>query len=181
MSSSIESLIGKDYQHGFVTEVDADTLPPGLNEDVIRAISERKQEPEWMLEWRLKAYRRWLTMKEPHWLNGRYEPIDYNGISYYSAPKSVKPLQSLDEVDPTLLDTYNKLGIPLHEQKMLAGVAVDAIFDSVSVGTTMKDELAKHGIVFMSFGEALREHPDLVRRFLGSVVPYSDNFFAALN
>jgi Fe-S cluster assembly protein SufB len=181
MSSSIESLITRDYQHGFVTEIESDTLPPGLNEDVVRAIAAKKDEPEWLVDWRLKAFRRWETMKEPHWLNGHYDPIDYQGQSYYSAPKSVTPLQSLDEVDPTLLETYNKLGIPLHEQKILAGVAVDAIFDSVSVGTTMKKELGELGIIFCSFGEAVRDHPELVQKYLGSVVPYSDNFFAALN
>jgi Fe-S cluster assembly protein SufB len=181
MSSSIESLITKEYAAGFVTEVEADTLPPGLNEGVIREISSRKEEPEWLLEWRLKAYRRWQTMPEPHWPNVKYAPIDYQAISYFSAPKKAKPLASLDEVDPEILRTYERLGIPLHEQKMLSGVAVDAIFDSVSVGTTMKEELAKLGIVFMSLGEAVREYPDLVHRFLGSVVPYSDNFFAALN
>jgi Fe-S cluster assembly protein SufB len=181
MSSSIDSLISREYQHGFVTDIEADTLPPGLNEDVVRAISARKSEPAFMLEWRLKAYRRWLTMREPHWPNVTYEPVNYQGVSYYSAPKTKKPLGSIDEVDPELLATYEKLGIPLNEQKLLAGVAVDAIFDSVSVGTTMRDELAKHGIIFCSLGEALREHPDLVEKYLGSVVPYSDNFFAALN
>ncbi|HTI65150.1 MAG TPA: Fe-S cluster assembly protein SufB [Gemmatimonadaceae bacterium] len=181
MSSSIESLINREYPQGFVTEIEADTLPPGLSEDVVRAISAKKNEPSFLLEWRLKAYRRWLTMKEPHWPNVTYGPIDYQGASYYSAPKTKKPLGSLDEVDPELLATYEKLGIPLHEQKMLAGVAVDAIFDSVSVGTTMRDELAKYGIIFCSLGEAVREHPDLVEKYLGSVVPYSDNFFAALN
>src|ERR687895_1446751 len=181
IESPIESLVTRDYQYGFVTEVESDTLPPGLDEQTVRAISARKEEPEWLLEWRLKAFRRWQTMKEPHWLNGHYEAIDYQSQSYYSAPKSVKPLQSLDEVDPELLRTYAKLGIPLQEQKMLAGVAVDAIFDSVSVGTTMRDELAKLGIIFCSFGEAVREHPEIVRKYLGSVVPYSDNFFAALN
>jgi Fe-S cluster assembly protein SufB len=181
MSSSIDALITKDYQHGFVTNIEADTIAPGVSEDVVRLISSKKDEPAWMTEWRLKAFRRWQTMKEPHWPNVTYGPIDYQATSYYSAPKTKKPLGSLDEVDPELLDTYKKLGIPLHEQKMLAGVAVDAIFDSVSVGTTMKAELAKHGIIFCSFGEALREHPELVRKYLGSVVPYSDNFFAALN
>jgi len=181
MSSSIDALITKEYQHGFVTDVESDTIPPGLNEDVVRLVSSKKNEPEWMVEWRLKAFRRWQTMKEPHWLNGHYDPIDYESQSYYSAPKSVKPLQSLEEVDPELLRTYEKLGIPLNEQKVLAGVAVDAIFDSVSVGTTMKEELASHGIIFCSLGEALKEHPELVRQYLGSVVPYSDNFFAALN
>jgi len=181
MSSSIESLISREYQHGFVTDIESDTLPAGLSEDVVRAISAKKNEPAFMVEWRLKAYRRWLSMKEPHWPNVHYGPIDYQATSYYSAPKTNKPLGSIDEVDPELLKTYEKLGIPLYEQKMLAGVAVDAIFDSVSVGTTMRSELAKHGIIFCSFGEALREHPELVEKYLGSVVPYSDNFFAALN
>ena len=181
MSSSIESLITKEYAAGFVTEVESDTLPPGLSEDVVRAISAKKDEAEWMLEWRLKAFRRWQSMPEPHWPNVKYEPIDYQSISYYSAPKKSKSLASLDEVDPEVLRTYERLGIPLNEQKMLAGVAVDAIFDSVSVGTTMREELSKVGVIFMSLGEAIREYPELVRKYLGSVVPYSDNFFAALN
>jgi Fe-S cluster assembly protein SufB len=181
MSSSIESLITKEYAAGFVTDVESDTLPPGLSEDVVRAISAKKNEPEWMLEWRLKAFRRWQSMPEPHWPNVKYEPIDYQSISYYSAPKKSKSLASLDEVDPEVLRTYERLGIPLNEQKMLAGVAVDAIFDSVSVGTTMREELSKVGVIFMSLGEAIREYPELVRKYLGSVVPYSDNFFAALN
>jgi len=181
MSSSIETLVNREYQYGFVTDVEADTLPPGLSEAVIRLISEKKSEPGWLLDWRLKAYRRWQTMKEPHWPNVTYGPIDYQSQSYYSAPRSVKPLQSLDEVDPELLRTYEKLGIPLAEQKFLSGVAVDAIFDSVSVGTTMKEELRAHGIIFCSLGEAVKEHPELVRKYLGSVVPHSDNFFAALN
>src|SRR5262245_18804180 len=181
MSSSIESLINKDYQAGFETDIEADTIPPGLSEETIRLISSKKKEPEWLLEWRLKAYRRWTTMSEPHWPNVTYDPIDYQAISYYSAPKTNRPLGSLDEVDPKLLETYNKLGIPLTEQKLLAGVAVDAVFDSVSVGTTYKEELAKLGIIFCSFGEAVQHHPDLVRKYLGSVVPYSDNFFASLN
>src|SRR3954470_22230265 len=181
MSSSIESLVNREYQYGFVTDVETDTIPPGLSEEVIRLISAKKGEPTWLLEWRLKAYKRWLTMREPHWANVSYTPIAYQEQSYYSAPKSVTPLQSLDEVDPELLKTYDKLGIPLAEQKFLAGVAVDAIFDSVSVGTTMKKELAELGIIFCSLGEAVREHPDLVRKYLGSVVPHSDNFFAALN
>jgi len=181
MSSSIESLINKDYQAGFETDIEADTIPPGLSEETIRLISSKKNEPEWLLEWRLKAYRRWTTMAEPHWPNVTYDPIDYQAISYYSAPKTKKPLGSLDEVDPKILETYNKLGIPLTEQKVLAGVAVDAVFDSVSVGTTYKEELKKLGIIFCSFGEAVREHPELVRKYLGSVVPYSDNFFASLN
>jgi Fe-S cluster assembly protein SufB len=181
MSSSIDSLVNREYQYGFVTDVEADTIAPGLSEDVIRLISTKKDEPSWLLDWRLKAYRRWLTMKEPHWPNVSYEPIDYQSQSYYSAPKSVTPLQSLDDVDPELLRTYEKLGIPLNEQKFLSGVAVDAIFDSVSVGTTMKKELGELGIIFCSLGEAVREHPELVQKYLGSVVPYSDNFFAALN
>src|SRR5918992_194645 len=181
MSSSIESLVTREYQHGFVTDIETETVPRGLNEDTIRMISAKKNEPPFMLEWRLKAYRRWQSMTEPHWSNVTYPAIDYQDIIYYSAPKSVKPLQSLDDADPELLRTYEKLGIPLTEQKRLAGVAVDAIFDSVSVGTTMKEELAKLGIIFCSFGEAVQHHPELVQKYLGSVVPYSDNFFAALN
>jgi Fe-S cluster assembly protein SufB len=181
MSTAIESLVNREYPYGFVTDVETDTIPRGLNEDVIRLISSKKNEPAFMLEWRLKAYRRWLTMKEPHWGNLEYKPIDYQNLSYYSAPKSVKPLQSLDEVDPELLRVYDKLGISLTEQKQLAGVAVDAIFDSVSVGTTMKEELSKHGIIFCSFGEAVQNHPELIEKYLGTVVPHSDNFFAALN
>ncbi|HXC24782.1 MAG TPA: Fe-S cluster assembly protein SufB [Gemmatimonadaceae bacterium] len=181
MSAAIESLVNREYQYGFVTDVEADAAPRGLSEETVRLISAKKQEPEWLLDWRLKAYRRWLTMREPHWPNVKYAPIDYQDIIYYSAPKSVTPLQSLDEVDPELLRAYEKLGISLNEQKHLAGVAVDAIFDSVSVGTTMKDELSKHGVIFCSFGEAVQEHPELIKKYLGSVVPYSDNFFAALN
>src|SRR5215204_5509705 len=182
MSSSIESLINKEYQAGFETDIEADTIAPGLSEDTVRIISAKKEEPEWLLEWRLKAFRRWQTMTEPHWPNVTYGPIDYQAISYYSAPRTQKPLGSLDEVDPKLLETYTKLGIPLSEQKLLAGVvAVDAIFDSVSVGTTYKAKLAEQGIVFCSFGEAVQEHPELVRKYLASVVPASDNFFAALN
>ncbi|MFO0073879.1 MAG: Fe-S cluster assembly protein SufB, partial [Gemmatimonas sp.] len=181
MSSTIEQLVNREYQYGFSTDIETETLPPGLTEDTVRFISAKKQEPEWLLEWRLKAFRRWQTMTEPHWANVTYPAIDYQAASYWSAPKSVKPLASLDEVDPALLETYNKLGISLTEQKRLSGVAVDAVFDSVSVGTTYKEELAKHGVIFMSFGEAVREHPELVRQYLGSVVPYSDNFFAALN
>src|SRR5438132_1235326 len=181
MSSQIDSLIAREYAAGFVTDIEQDTLPPGLDEDVVREISRLKAEPPFMLEWRLKAYRRWLTMKEPHWPNVRYDAIDYQGASYFSAPRKKTPLGSLEEVDPEILRTYEKLGIPLLEQKRLAGVAVDAIFDSVSVGTTMRDELAKHGIIFCSFGEAVRDHPELVEKYLGSVVPYSDNFFATLN
>lgn len=181
MSAAIEALVSREYQYGFVTDVEVDSAPPGLNEDIIRFISEKKNEPEWLFEWRLRAYRRWLTMTEPKWPKVKYEPIDYQGLRYYSAPKSVTPLQSLDEVDPELLRTYEKLGIPLSEQKVLAGVAVDAIFDSVSVGTTMKEELSKHGVIFCSFGEAVQEYPELIRKYLGTVVPHSDNYFAALN
>jgi len=181
MSSSIEALVNKEYQYGFVTDVESDTIPAGLTEDTVRAISAKKDEPEWLLEWRLKAFRRWQTMTEPRWPNVKYDVIDYQAQTYYSAPKSVKPKQSLDEVDPELLKTYEKLGISLTEQKRLQGIAVDAIFDSVSVGTTMKAELEKVGVIFCSFGEAVHNHPELVQKYLGSVVPYSDNFFAALN
>ena len=181
MSASIESLVNKEYAYGFVSDIDADTIPKGLSEDVVRLISTKKNEPAWLLEWRLKAYRRWVTMTEPHWANLKYNPVDYQALRYYSAPKSVKPLQSLEDVDPELLKVYDKLGISLNEQKRIAGVAVDAIFDSVSVGTTMKEELSKYGVIFCSFSEAVHNHPELVQRFLGSVVPYSDNFFAALN
>jgi Fe-S cluster assembly protein SufB len=182
MSTSVETLVNQAYKYGFVTDIESDTAPKGLSEDIVRLISSKKQEPEWLLEWRLKAFRGWQKMVEPHhWANVRYTPVDYQSISYYSAPKNRTPLGSLDEVDPKLLETYQKLGIPLSEQKLLAGVAVDAIFDSVSVGTTYKAKLAEQGIIFCSFGEAVREHPDLVRKYLGSVVPASDNFFAALN
>ena len=181
MTTSVESLVNKEYRYGFVTDIESDDAPFGLNEDIIRLISAKKKEPEWLLEWRLKAYRGWLKMTEPHWANLVYTPIDYQALRYYSAPKTTKPLGSLDEVDPKLLETYEKLGIPLSEQKLLAGVAVDAIFDSVSVGTTYKKKLAEQGIIFCSFGEAVQEHPELVRTYLGSVVPASDNFFAALN
>ncbi|HET6797624.1 MAG TPA: Fe-S cluster assembly protein SufB [Gemmatimonadales bacterium] len=182
MSSSVETLVNKEYKYGFVTDIESDIAPKGLNEDIIRLISAKKGEPEWLLEWRLKAFRGWIKMTEPHnWPNIRYQPVDYQALRYYAAPKTAKPLGSLDEVDPKLLETYQKLGIPLSEQKLLAGVAVDAIFDSVSVGTTYKAKLAEAGIIFCSFGEAVREHPDLVRAYLGSVVPASDNFFAALN
>ncbi|HEV8122881.1 MAG TPA: Fe-S cluster assembly protein SufB [Gemmatimonadales bacterium] len=181
-ADSVESLVGREYQYGFVTDIESDSLPRGLNEDIIGRISALKGEPPFMLEWRLKAYRRWLTMVEPHhWANITYPAIDYQDMIYYSAPKNRKPLGSLEEVDPELLRTYEKLGIPLTEQKMLAGVAVDAIFDSVSVATTFKAKLAEHGIIFCSFAEAVREHPELIEKYLGSVVPYNDNFFAALN
>src|SRR5437867_6637912 len=182
MSSSVETLVNKEYKYGFVTDIESDVAPKGLSEDIVRLISAKKHEPEWLLEWRLKAFRGWQKMVEPHhWANVRYTPVDYQSISYYSAPRNRTKLGSLDEVDPKLLETYQKLGIPLSEQKLLAGVAVDAIFDSVSVGTTYKAKLAEQGIIFCSFGEAVREHPDLVRQYLGSVVPASDNFFAALN
>ena len=182
MSSQVEMLVNKEYKHGWVTDIESDVAPPGLSEDIIRLISSKKREPAWLLAWRLKAYRGWLKMLEPHsWPNIRYTPVDYQSISYYSAPRTAKPLGSLDDVDPKLLETYKKLGIPLSEQKILAGVAVDAIFDSVSVGTTYKAKLAEQGIIFCSFGEAVQEHPELVRKYLGSVVPASDNFFAALN
>ena len=180
-TETIEQLATKDYKYGFVTDIESDTLPPGLNEDVVREISLRKQEPEWLLEWRLKAYRAWLTMKEPTWQNVHYPPIDYQAISYYSAPKKKPVLDSLDEVDPELRRTFDKLGIPLDEQKLLSGVAVDAVFDSVSVATTFRTKLAELGIIFCSFSEAVREHPELVRKYLGTVVPYTDNFFATLN
>ncbi|MDZ4673551.1 MAG: Fe-S cluster assembly protein SufB [Gemmatimonadota bacterium] len=181
MSASVEELVNREYKWGFITDIEADTAPKGLNEEIIRFISLKKEEPAWLLEWRLKAYRRWLEMTEPHWPNVKYPPIDYQDVIYYSAPKTAKPLGSLDEVDPKLLETYQKLGIPLTEQKLLAGVAVDAIFDSVSVGTSYKAALAERGIIFCSFSEAVREHPELVQKYLGSVVPASDNFFAALN
>ena len=180
--NALDQMIGSEYRHGFVTELETDTLPRGLTEETIRLISLRKNEPEFMLAWRLKAFRHWLTMTEPTWSTVKYPPIDYQDIIYYSAPTSLKDRpKSLDEVDPELLRTYEKLGVPLHERERLAGVAVDAVFDSVSVGTTYKDKLAELGIIFCSFSEAVREHPELVQQYLGSVVPYSDNFFAALN
>ena len=178
----VEDLVNAGYRHGFVTDIEADHLPPGLDEGVIRALSAKKNEPEFMLEWRLRAYKHWLTMQEPDWSTVGYPPIDYQAISYYSAPKRPEDgPKSLDEVDPRLLETYEKLGIPLEEQKRLAGVAVDAVFDSVSVATTFKEKLAEAGVIFSSISEALREHPDLVQQYLGSVVPQGDNFFAALN
>ncbi len=180
-TETIEQLATREYKYGFVTDIETDTIPPGLNEDVIRAISAKKHEPEWLLEFRLKAYRAWLDMKEPTWHNVHYDPIDYQAISYYSAPKKKPVLNSLDEVDPELRSTFAKLGIPLEEQKLLAGVAVDAVFDSVSVATTFRGKLAELGIIFCSFSEAVQEHPELVKKYLGSVVPYTDNFFATLN
>jgi Fe-S cluster assembly protein SufB len=181
MSSTIEQIASQDYKYGFVTDIEADQAPPGLNEDIIRLISHKKNEPEWMLEFRLKAFRHWLTMKEPTWANITYGPIDYQATSYYSAPKQKKKLNSLDEVDPELRATFAKLGISLEEQKRLSNVAVDAVFDSVSVATTFRSELAKVGVIFCSFSDAVQNHPDLVRKYLGSVVPYTDNFFATLN
>ena len=178
----VEALIERGYEHGFFTDIESDTVAPGLDEDVIRLISKKKDEPAFMLDWRLRAYRHWLTMSEPTWANVRHPPINYQSISYYSSPKSKTDApKSLDEVDPKLLETYEKLGIPLHERAALAGVAVDAVFDSVSVATTFKDRLAEEGIVFCSFSEAVRDYPALVERYLGSVVPYTDNFFATLN
>ena len=176
----IKKSIAEDYKYGFETDVEQDTFPPGLDDSVVRTISEIKKEPEWLLEWRLKAYHHWLNMKEPTWANVKYSPIDYQSISYYSAPRK-KSAGSLDEVDPEILKTYTKLGIPLDEQKMMEGVAVDAVFDSVSVATTFKETLKKAGVIFSSFSEAVQEHPDLVRKYLGSVVPYTDNFYATLN
>ena len=179
---SLEALVGQKYRHGFVTDIEADTVPPGLNEDVIRLISRKKEEPQFMLDWRLKSYRHWLTMREPHWGHLRIAPIDYQSISYYSAPKArADGPKSLDEVDPKLLETYDKLGIPLHERAKLAGVAVDAVFDSVSVATTFKERLGKAGVIFCSFSEAVQKHPALVEKYLGTVVPYTDNYFATLN
>lgn len=181
-TSNIESLIERRYQHGFVTDIESETVPPGLNEDVIRMISAKKEEPEWLLQWRLEAFAAWQKMARPEWAHLGIDPIDYQGVSYYSAPKSDKDRpQSLDEVDPKLLETYEKLGVPLHERARLAGVAVDAVFDSVSIGTTFKEELHKAGVIFCSFSEAVKDHPDLVRKYLGTVVPARDNFFAALN
>jgi Fe-S cluster assembly protein SufB len=180
-TETIEKFVNKEYEYGFVTNVETDIFPPGLNEDVVRLISAKKQEPEFMLEWRLKAFRHWKTMTEPHWPKAHYSPIDYQAISYYAAPKPKKTLNSLDEVDPELLKTFEKLGISLNEQKRLTGVAVDAVVDSVSVATTFQKELSKHGVIFCSFSEAVRNHPDLIEKYLGTVVPYTDNFFAALN
>ncbi len=181
--TEVHDVLNRKYDAGFYTDIEQDCAPPGLNEGIVRLISAKKNEPEWMLEWRLRAFERWQKMPEPKWAHVHYPPIDYQALSYYAAPKSNKDApKSLDEVDPKLLETYKKLGIPLDEQKMLAGVvAVDAVFDSVSVHTTFKDKLAKAGVIFCSFSEAVREHPDLVRKYLGSVVPQADNYFAALN
>ena len=167
----IDSAISKEYEYGFTTDIEQDTIPPGLNEDVIRFISKKKKEPKWLLDWRLKAYQRWLKMEEPDWSKLNYSKIDFQTISYYSAPKKQKKLKSLDEVDPELLKTYNKLGIPLEEQKKLSNVAVDAVFDSVSVTTTFKEELEKHGVIFCSFSEAVKDHPDLVKKIFGECYP----------
>ena len=178
---TLEEYTQREYKYGFETDIEADTFPPGLDEDVIRRLSAIKGEPEFLLEWRLKAYRRWLEMEEPTWAFINYPKIDYQGLSYYSAPRQKPQFESLDQVDPELIKTYDRLGIPLHEQKVLAGVAVDAVFDSVSIATTYRKELERHGIIFCSFSEAVREHPELIKKYLGSVVPYTDNYFAALN
>ena len=179
---SVNELIKNEYKHGFVTDIESDTFAPGLNEETVRKISARKNEPEWMLEWRLKAYRAWSEMATPEWAHVKFPPIDFEDISYYSAPKSQENApKSLDEVDPELLRTYEKLGIPLHERARLAGVAVDVVFDSVSVATTFKDQLAKAGVIFCPISEAIQEHPELVKKYLGTVVPQRDNFYAALN
>lgn len=177
----IEEVTNKDYEFGFVTDIETEFIPKGLNEDIVRLISKKKGEPEWLLEFRLKAYRHWLTLKQPDWAHLDIPHIDYQDIIYYAAPKKRKELQSLDEVDPELLDTFNKLGISLDEQKRLSGVAVDAVMDSTSVKTTFQDTLTKYGIIFMSFNEAVKQHPELVKKYLGTVVPHTDNFFAALN
>jgi Fe-S cluster assembly protein SufB len=182
MSQEVEQLIKKEYAAGFHTEIDSETLPPGLNEDVIRFISAKKGEPQWLLDWRLKAYEAWLTMEEPEWAHVKYDDIDFQAVSYYSAPKSMadRP-KSLDEVDPKLLETYEKLGIPLHEQAALAGVAMDVVFDSVSVVTTFREKLSEAGVIFCSISEAVEKYPDLIKKYLGSVVPQKDNYYAALN
>ena len=179
--SALDAVSGDAYKYGFVTDIEAETAPKGLNEDIIRFISAKKGEPDWLLDFRLKAYRHWIGLTEPRWAKVDYPPIDYQDIYYYSAPKSAKEPKTLDDVDPELLKTYDKLGVPLHERAMLAGVAVDAVFDSVSVATTFREKLAKQGIIFCSISEAVKAHPDLVREYLGSVVPYTDNFFACLN
>ena len=180
-TQTVEELAKQEYKYGFVTDVEQETIPKGLSEDVIRRISAIKQEPEWLLEWRLNAFRVWSKMSEPEWHNVHYNKVDYQDISYYSAPKQKKQLESLDDVDPEIRATFDKLGISLDEQKRLSGVAVDAVFVSVSIGTTFKEELRKAGVIFCSFSEAVHDHPDLIRKYLGSVVPRGDNFFAALN
>jgi Fe-S cluster assembly protein SufB len=179
--TTIEKTVFSDYKYGFVTDIEADEAPMGLNEEVVRFISAKKREPEWMLEWRLKAYRHWLTMKEPGWANVKFPPVNYQDIIYYSAPKQKVNPKSLDEIDPELRKTFEKLGISLDEQKRLSGVAVDAVIDSVSIGTSFKSQLAELGIIFCSMSEAIREHPDLVKEYLSSVVPVTDNYYAALN
>jgi Fe-S cluster assembly protein SufB len=181
MTATVQKLVNQPYKYGFVTQIESETIPRGLNEDVIRLISAKKKEPEFMLEFRLKAYRKWLTMTEPRWPNVKYPAIDYQNIIYYSAPKTQAKKQSLDEVDPAMLETFEKLGIPLSEQKRLSNVAVDAVFDSVSIATTFKKDLAKVGVIFCSISEAVHEYPELIEKYLGSVVPIGDNFFAALN
>jgi Fe-S cluster assembly protein SufB len=181
-ADNLEKLVSRGYEHGFVTDIESDTVPPGLDEDVVRLISRKKNEPAFLLEWRLKALRHWLTMREPHWAHVNYKPIDYQDISYYSAPKArTDGPKSLSEVDPKLLATYEKLGVPLHERARLAGVAVDAVFDSVSVATTFKERLAAAGVVFCPFSEAVQKHPQLIEQYLGTVVPHTDNYYAALN
>ncbi len=180
-AKTIEDLTKSDYKYGWTTDIETDTAPKGLNEDAIRFISAKKEEPEWMLEWRLKAYKNFLNMQEPHWLNAKYPPVDLQNISYYSAPKKKPQLDSLDDADPELIETFAKLGIPLDEQKRLAGVAVDAVFDSVSVATTFRKTLAEKGVIFCSISEAIREYPDLIKKYMGSVVPQGDNYYAALN
>jgi len=181
MSIDIEKLAEQEYKYGFTTEVEQEIAPRGLNEDIIRLISSKKDEPEWLLDWRLKAYRHWLTMKEPDWAFISYPKIDFNDISYYAEPSNNPKPESLDDIDPEIRETYDKLGIPLEEQKMLAGVAVDAVFDSVSVITTFKEKLAEDGVIFCSISEAVKEHPELIQKYLGYVVPQKDNFYAALN
>ena len=181
-NQDVEDLVGRKYRHGFVTDIESDTVPPGLDEDVIRLISRKKEEPQFMLDWRLKSFRHWQTMREPNWAKLNIDPIDYQDISYFSAPKQDENApKSLEEVDPKLLETYDKLGIPLHERAALAGVAVDAVFDSVSVATTFREKLADAGVIFCPFSDAVRDHPELIEQYLGSVVPYRDNFFATLN
>ena len=181
-NKEIKKVASASYEAGFVTKVESEQFPPGLNEDVIKAISAKKDEPKWLLDWRLESYQKWLKMSEPTWSDVDYDPIDYQSISYYAAPKSKEDApKSLDEVDPEILKTYDKLGIPLEEQKWLAGVAVDAVFDSVSLGTTFKEKLQEAGVIFCSFSEAVKEHPELIKKYLGTVVPQGDNYFAALN
>ena len=180
-TKALESMIGEEYKYGFTTDVEYEDFPKGISEDIIRELSSRKEEPEWMLEFRLKSYRAWLEMEEPEWFNATYTKPDFENLLYYSAPKKRPSLDSLDDVDPNIRETYEKLGIPLEEQKMLAGVAVDAVFDSVSVFTSFKEKLAEAGVIFCSISEAIKEYPDLVKKYMGSVIPARDNFYAALN